>query len=412
MSVPLDRLYHYLDDCVNHDLVIYRWMPHGSRKLEDLEPLYTHTAVQNITNPTVICHDQEPLSWEFYTRENIKNQIRKNCLYSDSGPRKEGYNLDWMINVRVLEYMADQHIRSLTTCINQFDLTLLLHSELNSNQVAKFSLNGFVPVYFWSHAMIAQDWFRYARHDPTLILDMLNIQKDFLIYNRAWSGTREYRLYFTEQLVNQKLLDRTQVKFNPVDEHHHHYTQHVFKNKNLQITNFTLEHYLQPTSATATASADYVSKDYASTAIEVVLETLFDDDRLHLTEKTLRPIACGKPFMLAATPGSLQYLRDYGFETFAELIDESYDTITDSKHRLDAIVAEMKRIAALDADAKQILYTKLHEIAQRNKQRFFTGLVDQVMSEYKTNLDQAMIVMQQHCTGHHRTVINQLLQQN
>jgi hypothetical protein len=410
MSVPLDRLYHFLADWVNHDLIIYRWFPHGSRKLEDLGPLYTHTAVQNITNPTIICHDQEPLSWEFYTREDIKNQIKKNCWFSDSGPRQEGYNLDWMIDARVVEYITDQHLRSLTTCINQFDLTLLLHSEQNSNQVDTFALNGFVPVYYWSHAIIAQDWFRYAEYDPTLNFDTVNIQKDFLIYNRAWSGTREYRLYFTEQLVNQQLLDSTQICFNPIDNQH--YTQHVFKNKSLQIANFTLEQHLQPTSAVAAASADYVTEDYVKTGIEVVLETLFDDDRWHLTEKTLRPIACGKPFILAATPGSLQYLRNYGFETFAELIDESYDAIADSKNRLDAVVQEMKRISALDTDAKQVLYAKLHAIAQRNKQRFFNGLFDQVIEEYKTNLDQAMIVMQQHCTGQHRVIIKQLLEQN
>jgi hypothetical protein len=59
-----------------------------------------------------------------------------------------------------------------------------------------------------------------------------------------------------------------------------------------------------------------------------------------------------------------------------------------------------------------VLYTKLHEIAQRNKQRFFNGLFGQVIEEYKTNMDQAMIVMQQHCTSQHNMVIKQLLQQN
>jgi hypothetical protein len=143
-----------------------------------------------------------------------------------------------------------------------------------------------------------------------------------------------------------------------------------------------------------------------------VLETLFDDCRWHLTEKSLRPIACGKPFILAATPGSLEYLRTYGFETFNGLIDESYDTIIDSKDRLTAIIVEMKRIAMLDINTKQVLYAKLHKIAQRNKQRFFNGLFDQVIEEYKTNLDQAITVMQQHCTGQHLTAIRQLLQQN
>jgi hypothetical protein len=185
-----------------------------------------------------------------------------------------------------------------------------------------------------------------------------------------------------------------------------------FKNNNFKILNHSIEKYLPANQADATASADYNNNDYNTTGIEVVLETLFDDTRWHLTEKALRPIACGKPFILAATAGSLQYLRNYGFETFADVIDETYDTISDSQDRLKAIIQEMKRIASLDVDAKQRLYTKLHEIAQRNKQRFFNGLFDQVINEYKTNLDQAMDIMQQHRTGQHRAAIRQLLQQN
>ena len=44
--------------------------------------------------------------------------------------------------------------------------------------------------------------------------------------------------------------------------------------------------------------------------------------------------------MLAATPGSLQYLKQYGFETFHGLIDESYDTILDPRERLKTIVQD------------------------------------------------------------------------
>jgi hypothetical protein len=191
-----------------------------------------------------------------------------------------------------------------------------------------------------------------------------------------------------------------------------HYAEHVFANKKFQTHLHNLEQFYPANTADSGSSADYCGSDYAACGIEIVLETLFDDDRWHLTEKILRPIACGKPFLLAATPGSLQYLRNYGFETFAGVIDETYDTITDSQTRLDAVIQEMKRIAGLDADAKQVLYTKLHEIAQRNKQRFFNGLFDQVIEEYRANLDQAMGIMQQNCTSQHRAVFQQLLQQN
>ena len=76
MSVPLDRLYHYLADCVNHDLLIYRWAPHGSRKLEDLDQLIGYPDHEWYNLPMVLFHDQEPLSNNMYTKE----QLRKDAL--------------------------------------------------------------------------------------------------------------------------------------------------------------------------------------------------------------------------------------------------------------------------------------------------------------------------------------------
>ncbi len=403
MSIPLDRLYHYLADFVNHDLLIYRWLPHGSRKLKDLSML--RGSDRDTTQPMMICHDQEPLDLTRYSKHDFETAIRhyfQNHHFYKS--------VEKLTDDSVISYLADLQFRGLTIPINQFNHTLILHSEKNSIAVIALSQQGYVPVYYWSHGIIAQDWFRYAKHDPVLEFTNENMQKDFLIYNRAWSGTREYRLFVAEQLISQQLIQHCNMSFNANDAGH--YSQHQFTNSEFQISNFNLHNFFPMNTHTADASADYCGSDYATAGIEIVLETLFDDSRWHLTEKTLRPIACGKPFILAATAGSLQYLRNYGFETFSGLIDESYDTITDSRARLDAIIQEMKRIASLAPNAKQVLYTKLHEIAQRNKHRFFNDLFDQVIEEYKTNMNQAMIVMHQNCTDQHSMVIKQLLQQN
>ena len=182
------------------------------------------------------------------------------------------------------------------------------------------------------------------------------------------------------------------------------YTNHHFTNKSLTITSTTLHKTFKPNTHSSCASADYNSSDYSNTGIEVVLETLFDEERWHLSEKTLRPIACGQPFILAATPGSLQYLQEYGFETFDGLIDESYDKIIDSKARLQAIVIEMQRIAAIPIVDKQLLWQRLYAIAARNKQKFFSQeWQTSIEAEFYSNLDQAMTVMKKNCTGKHWT---------
>jgi hypothetical protein len=223
--------------------------------------------------------------------------------------------------------------------------------------------------------------------------------QDFLIYNRAWSGTREYRLTFVDRLIQSGLAKNCCTSFAPVDSDLH-YGQHRFANPALAITRTDLETVLPANTHDSRASADYHNQDYAQTGMEIVLETLFDDSRLHLTEKSLRPIACGKPFMLVATAGSLEYLRSYGFETFGDHIDESYDLETDPVARLNAVIQEMSRIAAMCPADKIVLWNQLHTIAGRNQQRFFSAEWQaSVVQEYVDNMDQAVATMNQNCTG-------------
>ena len=134
-------------------------------------------------------------------------------------------------------------------------------------------------------------------------------------------------------------------------------------------------------------SADFNLKDYESTDIEIVLETLFDDERLHLTEKSLRPIACGQPFILTGTHGSLEYLRSYGFKTFGHIWNEQYDLIENPKERLVAVTNLMKEINDWGAEEKINKLKAAQSIADYNKTHFFSEeFFNQVIAELKNNL--------------------------
>ena len=389
MSVPLDRLYNFLSDvCNRSDLLIYRFIPHGSRKLQNLCRLTNESFdwLRCQTSYNLIFHDQELLFYDFYTENDILTEVKKRTYWRpESDTVLNAYAVEWH------KIITKMHLRSrIEFPISAHDHVLLCHSEKNSSELARYEQNDFIGVYYWSHALIARDWFRYAKIDPTLTVNHDQITKDFLIYNRAWSGIREYRLSFIELLLNQNLHHVCKVNFNPIDTETH-YTNHKFINDQFRLQRTDIENYIPPTHVEASASADYDSKDYAQCAIEVVLETIFDDQRQHLTEKALRPIACGRPFIIASTPGCLQYLRDYGFETFNGLIDESYDTIQDPRQRLHAIIAEMKRISMLAPEQKRKLWQELYEIADRNKQLFFSDQwQDKIVSEFKNNFDLAI----------------------
>ena len=69
MSIPLDRLYHYIESVANKacgDVVIYRFYPHGSKKIQDLTPLKDYPYKLSVNQPIIYCNDQEPLNFDFY----------------------------------------------------------------------------------------------------------------------------------------------------------------------------------------------------------------------------------------------------------------------------------------------------------------------------------------------------------
>jgi hypothetical protein len=75
MSVPLDRLYDFLDGISSHNLIIYGWRPHGSKKIQDLtrwNPVKYWR--DRKTSSTLIFHDQEPLDYEL-SQLSVENEF-------------------------------------------------------------------------------------------------------------------------------------------------------------------------------------------------------------------------------------------------------------------------------------------------------------------------------------------------
>ena len=402
MSIPLDRLYHYLESIISDDIIIYRWSPHGSKKIDDLHPLATDRLSSDpkieMFKFNMICHDQEPLDYNYYSYDMCFTKAME--LAEDKKRMFPNVKRSWWHNDKFLDLLAKSHLRTaLYRFMNFNDNILLCHSEKNSEQLKLYEGNGFVGVYYWAHGIIARDWYRYAEFDHLLTPDFDKITHDFLIYSRAWTGTREYRLKITELLIDNNLISNCKTAFSPFDSQTH-YADHKFVNQSLSITRTDIENYIPMNTASSGASADYNSDDYTTSAIEIVLETLFDDSRLHLTEKTLRPIACGRPFVLVGTPGSLEYLRSYGFKTFAGLIDESYDTIQDPLLRLKAIVKELKRLSMLPKHDKELLWRRLYDIANYNKIRFFSReFHNTIIDEFTNNVNLGIEKCKQTTTG-------------
>jgi len=369
MNIPLDRLYHYIQNIAQEiykdRILIYRFWPHGSKNINNLnltEPIKSWHEL--VISPEIWCNDQEPLDHTFY---------KINC-------RTVSDDFVNLLKVRKAHFPP----KNLNYQPTMFEKGILLHSEKRSSNLEKYQKDGdLISVYYWSHSIIARDWFRYAEH----VTQKKHVKKTFLIYNRAWSGTREYRLRFAELLVSLGLQDNCQTTVNPIEpELGVHYGTHQFNNP-IWRPSTVLENFFSITTAPGHYSADFDIEDYEATDIEVVLETLFDDNRLHLTEKSLRPIACAQPFILAGTHRSLEYLRSYGFKTFGHIWDEHYDLCEDPEKRLIKIADLMKQIANWAPWIRERKMAEAQVIADYNRRHFFSKeFFDLVTDELKTNL--------------------------
>ena len=96
-------------------------------------------------------------------------------------------------------------------------------------------------------------------------------------------------------------------------------------------------------------------------------ETSFEVSRL--TTSPVKTILLN-PFLLVGGAGSLGILHSFGFKTFPNIFDESYDEIEDPVTRHKHLVNEVERICSLTEDEKHQLYLESIPTIKYNQEQF------------------------------------------
>ena len=99
---------------------------------------------------------------------------------------------------------------------------------------------------------------------------------------------------------------------------------------------------------------------YLNSCFDIVGETCFYDDNFihHVSEKTLKPILCGMPFIMLNYPQTIKKLEDnFGFNFSYDIWTHDYDDITNSEERLNSIEKQLKKILTYSReDLKEFSY--------------------------------------------------------
>ncbi len=126
---------------------------------------------------------------------------------------------------------------------------------------------------------------------------------------------------------------------------------------------------------------------HLNTFVNVLTETLFENETIFLSEKIFKPIMGCQPFIVFGNPGTLQELQNIGFRTFNEFWDESYDTELNFSKRLEKIITILKDLANKSDEELLEMTKKMLPILQHNYEHIRFAARDEIWN-LKQNLDE------------------------
>ena len=129
----------------------------------------------------------------------------------------------------------------------------------------------------------------------------------------------------------------------------------------------------------------FYQTSFASFVNESYIDENFDP---YLSEKIMKPLAYGHPFLLFCSAGALATLQDLGFETFGDIFDESYDLIENPQLRFEHLLREVSRICTLDNATLADITARITPKLQHNYNHFWHTLPALYDAEMKIVRDQ------------------------
>ena len=77
-----------------------------------------------------------------------------------------------------------------------------------------------------------------------------------------------------------------------------------------------------------------------------------------------------KPFVVVAPPKTLEYFKSFGYQTFSDFWDESYDDELDHDKRLAKLLTLVNSILNKPIEELREMYKQMRPIVEHNKQTY------------------------------------------
>ena len=345
-----------------------------------IDEIYENTFLpwvkNNLPTTTLYCHDpfgySDPGSLICRSPNNLPHDETSFIYFFDQEPLILDYHSS--------TFDALDDFNMIITESRKRKQGLIVVSETQSDSINYIcKQRNLQPFYYFFHGWAALDWYR--GYDRTFLItpwQQRKIKKTFFSANRIIGGLRQHRVLMIYHFAKLHLMDNwisvsavcpvEQTAIGKIAEHYvDQYPDIVDVIGKLNLPK------LFPGEDVPRMSSCWLDQFdlCAESLVYHVTETVYTGRRLQLTEKSFKPIALGMPFVLSATAGSLAYLRSYGFKTFGEFWDESYDQEPNDLIRAEKIAAVLKKLDDLSADEKQKLFQDCWPVIEHNWKWFY-----------------------------------------
>ncbi len=362
----------------------------------------------------VFLHDQEPIHMDLHRplfeevvlrNYDITNREKRNrsLVFPDWQTQKQYNELicvrdqDYDAFLRKHQHVFDQVLDLNKNVFDQGHVVVSERGEMVERMTAKY---GWRSHYYFYHGWACLDWFR--GYDRSFLIAPARERmptRTFMSPNRIVGGKRDHRVLFLYQifqhgLENNHISAPRTCPYEGVD------IATVAQKYCSTYPNITqvLEQAPLPRTFAGEDTQQMTScwlgnfGEASDSLLYVPTETVYFGRRTHLTEKTFKAIALQMPFVLVAPAGSLSYLREYGFRTFAHVFDESYDEETDDILRLEKIMRVLKQLDDLSVAERQKIHQACVATVEHNFAHFYGGGFADILWQELTDMLKGMYV--------------------
>ena len=204
--------------------------------------------------------------------------------------------------------------------------------------------------------------------DKNIEYKPIDSQNLFLSYNRA---QRTHRGFLVAMLNEYNLLKRGKISYQLSNINFDNINPSLYNKQKWLLLKNKGPQYIDNDQVNNLADTLPI-EHYEQTFISLVTETTVNSRCIFFSEKIFKPIAVGHPFILLGNPFSLKKLKEMGYRTFDNWIDESYDNITDDFARTIAIVKEIEKLKTLSEDQLKAMRVEMNEVLIHNKKVFYS----------------------------------------